>query len=434
MYPVSEGNPFDCAIVDGPVRAIVSVPGSKSLSNRALICAALADGESRIENLASGEDTRGMIEGLGSLHVALQEHGDAIEVHGLGGRVVGDAVVDAGLAGTTSRFLTAVAALGSEPTTITGGEPLRRRPMGDLHSALRSLGADVRSLEDADRLPVLVRRASLTGGSIGLRGDVSSQFLSALMLIAPYLPGGLRIELTSPLISKPYVDMSANVMASFGHSGVEITSERVIVAEGEYKGCLYSVEPDASSASYPLAAAAIARGSVEVEALTRRSIQGDVRILDLLEAMGCNVEATEDSCVVSRVGDLSGIDVDMSDVSDLVPTIAVVALFASSPTRIRNVGFIRAKESDRIGDLVAGITELGGMAFEHADGLEVFPLQSAPSFPIELSSHHDHRLAIVWSLVALLRPGIRIDDPGVVNKSWPEWWQVRELIRRSSIH
>lgn len=421
-------------VASGPIDASVVVPGSKSISNRALICAGLALGPSRIENFAPGDDTSRMLECLQRIGVPVRLEGSTVFLEGLNGEIRGGAELNAGLAGTTSRFMTAVAALGVHPTTILGDPPLRRRPMGDLHSALSGLGASVTPLDVADHLPVRLHRHELQGGSVSVRGNVSSQFLTALMLIGPYLTGGLNVELTSNLISRPYVEMTSRVMASFGVSGVVIEKDRVIVPEGRYQGTAFEVEPDASSASYPLAAAAILGGSISVDGLSRDSMQGDIRILDILEEMGCDLDTRTRSCVLSRSSRLEGIDIDMADVSDLVPTIAIVALFASTPTRIRNVGFIRGKESDRIGDLVAGIRTLGGQAVEHSDGLEVFPMQSFGDLPVVMDTHHDHRLAMAWSLVALVRPSVSIDDPNVVNKSWPEWWAVRETIRRTSIH
>lgn len=420
--------------VTGPIDCRVRVPGSKSISNRALVCAALASGESAIRNLAPGDDTSRMLDCLRSLGVQLTFDSSVARVRGLNGEIRGGATLDAGLAGTTSRFLTAVAALGISSTRITGSAPLKRRPMAELHDALRHLGAKVESLEVANSLPILVERADLKGGVVEIRGDVSSQFLSALMLIGPFLDGGLELRMTSPLVSRPYVMMTARVMAQFGLSGVEVEDDHLLVPEGRYEGCKYSIEPDASSASYPLAAAAIVGGRVEIEGLTRESMQGDIRILDILEEMGCTVIVDGDSCAVTRENDLVGVDIDMSDVSDLVPTVAAVALFCSTPTRIRNIDFIRHKESDRIGDLIDGIRTIGGRANEHPDGIEVFPMAKLDDEPVMPSTCHDHRLAMAWSLIALKRPGVSIDQPEVVNKSWPDWWKVRETVRSSQFH
>lgn len=417
----------------GPVNASVTVPGSKSISNRALVCAALASGESTISHLASGNDTARMLDCMMTLGVNLERSGSSLSLVGLNGRIRGGGTLDAGLAGTTSRFMTAVAALAEKATTITGEVPLRRRPIQELLDALRSLGAEIDSMEEPDHLPIRVKRSELRGGTVRIRGDVSSQFITSLMLIGPYLEGGLEIVLTSPLVSQPYVRMTADVMSTFGIDRIEFDTSRVMVPEGRYVGCSFTVEPDASSASYPLASAAIAGGRVAVERLTRQSMQGDIAILDILGEMGCSLEETSDSCATIRSGDLVGIDIDMSDVSDLVPTVAATALYCSTPSRIRNIGFIRQKESDRIGDLVMGIETIGGRAIEHVDGLEIFPMGESRRDSVVPSTCHDHRLALAWSLIALRRPGVVIDDPQVVDKSWPEWWQVREVIRASGI-
>jgi 3-phosphoshikimate 1-carboxyvinyltransferase len=421
---------MDLVTASGPVRGTIPVPGSKSVANRALVCAALADGESRLVGLPTGDDTEAMIEGLRRFGVRI----DAIDrdrwsVHG--SPIEGGVDVDARLAGTTSRFLTAVAALGGRYTTVTGGEALRRRPMGQLHDALRSLGADVESLDEVGCLPVRVRRAELQGGAISMPGDVSSQFVSALMLIGPYLPGGLEIRLTSPLVSRPYVAMTASVMSNFGATGIVVADSFVSVEPSRYRGIESTIEPDASSASYPLAAAAITGGRVRVPGLRRDSWQGDVAIVDLLGTMGCRVSFDDHGADVEG-GPLRGVDVDMSDVSDLVPTVAAVACFADSPTTISGVGFIRRKESDRIGDLVAGLNALGCRAEALADGLRIEPTDPSVHRGTRLSTHHDHRLAMAWSLLALRITGVSIDDPTVVAKSWPTWWDVRSALLAST--
>lgn len=420
-------------VAHGPVDARVAVPGSKSISNRALICAGLADGESLVRNAAPGADTQAMLECLHAFGVDIDLVMSDVRIRGLGGAPRGGCVLDARLAGTTSRFVTALAALGERATTISGAAPLLRRPMSDLHRALLELGASVEHLGESGHLPVSVHRGDLSGGVIRMKGDVSSQFLSSLMLIAPYLTGGLRVDLTSPLVSRPYVEMTARVMASFGVEGVGIGADRVTVPEGRYIACEYEIEPDASSASYPLAAAAITGGRVVIEDLGHVTLQGDVRMLELLADTGCTVSRTDGDCEVIGPAVLRSLDIDMADISDLVPTVAVLALFSDGATRIRNVAFIRGKESDRIGDLVAGIRLIGGVAEETPDGLLVQPLAGAPSTPIRVPTHHDHRLAMAWSLVALRRPGMSIADPSVVEKSWPDWWNVREAIRSSSM-
>ena len=413
-------------VATGPIVADVAVPGSKSIANRALVCASLARGESTLSNVAPGDDTAAMLDCLRALGVDVEMVGDTARVRGRDGSVRGGAVIDARLAGTTSRFMTAVSALGAEPTTVDGGEALRRRPMGELHDALRALGAEVVSTNGC--LPVSVSRGALSGGRIGMRGDVSSQFVSALMMIGPLLPDGLRIDLSTPLVSRPYVAITASVMSSFGASGITVGERGIGVESSSYVGCEFAIEADASSASYPLAAAAITGGSVRVDGLGEGALQGDARFADVMGAMGCRVERTATSTTVVGNGSLRGVDIDMSDISDLVPTVAAVAAFASSSTRITGVGFIRRKESDRIGDLVRGLVEIGCTAVEEDDGLRIEPTDPSSYRGARLSVHDDHRLAMSWSLLGLRVPGVSVDDPTVVGKSWPDWWSVRSAL------
>ena len=412
----------------GPVSATIEVPGSKSVANRALVCAALADGTSRLHGLPGGDDTEAMLAGLARLGIRIDRLDDDGVAVGGSSSIEGGVEVDARLAGTTSRFLTAVAALGERDTTITGEAALRSRPMADLHVALRSLGADVTRLGESGGLPVRVRRGALIGGTVDMPGDVSSQFVTALMLVAPCLRDGLSIRLTTPLVSRPYVAMTATVMSKFGIEGIVVSDSLVSVEPGRYRPIETTIEPDASSASYPLALAAICGGEVRVPRLRRDSSQGDIAIVDILGRMGCDVGFDDDGAVVAGGSALHGIEIDMSDVSDLVPTVAAVAAFAESPTTITGVGFIRGKESDRIGDLVTGLRSLGVAAEALDDGLRISPTTSTDLHGVELSTHHDHRLAMAWSLLAARIGGVVVDRPEVVSKSWPTWWDVRSSL------
>jgi 3-phosphoshikimate 1-carboxyvinyltransferase len=412
----------------GPLDALVAVPGSKSIANRALICAALADGESELTGIPSGDDTTAMTSGLAALGVAVSVRGDRAVVTGTDGRLTGAAArVDAALAGTTSRFLTAVAALADGPVTIDGDAPLRRRPMGPLHDALLALGADVRSGGEAGRLPVTLAGGLRRGGRVELAGDVSSQFLTALMLIAPLLEGGVEVALTTPLVSVPYVELTAAVMTAFGSGPIQVDDDRVVVPSGGYRGRRYSIEPDASSASYPLAMAAVAGGRVRIAGLRSTSAQGDVVFVDLLARMGCRVDDGRDGLGVVRepAAALRGIEVDLRDSSDLVPTLAVVAAAASTSTRISGVGFIRTKESDRLTELAAELTKTGAAVHVDADGLIIDP---AGLHGARLDPHHDHRLAMAFGVLGSWVDGIEVTDPDVVSKSWPEYWSVRDEI------
>jgi 3-phosphoshikimate 1-carboxyvinyltransferase len=300
--------------------------------------------------------------------------------------------------------------------------------MKPLHDALAQLGAQVKSVDQPGHLPVWVSGDALDGGTVSIPGDISSQYVSALMMIGPYLPEGIRLQLTSPLVSRPYVAITASVMSSFSATGIAIGDHTIGVESSGYIGTIYDIESDASSASYPLAAAAIAGGSVKVLGVGHGALQGDAAFVEVLESMGCTTRTTDHSLEVTSSGSLHGIEIDMADMSDLVPTLAVVAAFADSPTRITGVGFIRHKESDRIGDLVNGLKMVGCDAIEEEDGILIRPVHASQMHGAELLTHDDHRLAMAWSLLALRISGIVIDDPEVVSKSWPEWWDVRSSL------
>ncbi|MEO5723652.1 MAG: 3-phosphoshikimate 1-carboxyvinyltransferase [Ilumatobacteraceae bacterium] len=412
----------------GPLDARVTVPGSKSVANRAMVCAALAPGESQLLGVPDGDDSAAMAVLLQRLGFDVSRDGGVTSVRGgLKRMKPGPLTLDARLAGTTSRFLTAVAALGAGPYTIDGRDALRRRPMGPLHDALRSIGARVTADGAVGHLPVTICGPVTAGQSrVAVSGDVSSQYISALMLIAPCLSSGLRIELTSPLVSRPYVSITAAVMGAFGAGEVRLGDHEVHVGAGGYTPRSFEIEPDASSASYPLAAAAICGGRVHVVGLTDASLQGDAVFAEILARMGCETSRDAAGTVVQRNGALHGIEIDMADVSDLVPSVAVVAACADSPTTITGVGFIRGKESDRIGDLCRGLRVVGVGAVELSDGLRIEPGELSPA---RLATHHDHRLAMAFAVLAMRCEGICVDDPDVVSKSWPGFWAMLEGLR-----
>jgi len=395
-FPASPGA-YRVQRSDGPVIARVAVPPSKSIVNRALVCAALADGTSEITGVAPGDDTAAMIACLQQLGCGIGRRVDGdhhiADVIGTGAELrPGPMRLDAGLAGTTSRFVTALCALGDGEYTVDGAPPLS--VSGPLRRA------------DAVVMP----------------GDVSSQYVTALMLIAPYIPGGLKLWLSSGLVSRPYLEITRSVMAAFGVSDVDIKERHVTVGPGEYLATDFVVEPDASSASYPLAAAAMVGGAVSVPGLGTASVQGDARFVDVLASMGCMVTAGPSDTVVMRRRDtpLRGVDVDMADISDLVPTLAVVATQAVTPTRISGVGFIRGKESDRLGDLAAELAKTGALVSVEPDGLLIEPTDLLHG--ARLDTHHDHRLAMSFGLLGLVVDGIEVGDPAVVSKSWPSYW------------
>jgi 3-phosphoshikimate 1-carboxyvinyltransferase len=401
--------------------ATVALPGSKSLTNRALVAAGLADGTSRLGGALLADDTEAMADGLRALGAGVRVTGDALVVDG-GARRPGAVAVDARLSGTTSRFLLPVLALAEGPATLDGGAPLRRRPMGPLLDALRSLGASV----EGDALPVTVR-GPMRGGTVHLPGDVSSQFLSGLLLAAPRIDGGLRVEVTTPLVSAPYVAMTAAVMGAFG---VEVArdGDAWVVPGAPYRATDYPIEPDASAASYFFAAAVLTGGRVTVPGLGRGSVQGDLAFVDVLERMGATVERLDDRTTVAGGARLTGVDVDLSALSDTAQTLAAVAVFADGPTRVSGIGFVRGKETDRLAAVVQELRRVGVQAEETADGFVVHPGTPRPAV---VETYDDHRMAMSFALLGLRVPGIAIADPGCVAKTFPGFWDALDGLRRS---
>ena len=425
---MTQQSDYAVAVKSGALDGVATVPGSKSIAHRALICAALARGDSTITGLPDGDDTQAMLQGLMLLGAGISLDGADAHIDRAIDLERTDAItVDANLAGTTARFLTAIGALRRGPVTVTGNESLRSRPMKDLHSALEQLGAGVSWQNDKYCLPVTVQRGESHIHSVQVAADTSSQFVTSLMLIAPIFPDGLTIELTGDVISLPYIAMSASVMKSFG-AHVRIADNRIIVIDGGgYVGCQFAVEPDASSASYPFAAAAVVGGRVRVHGMRSNMLQGDSRFVDVLRQMGCQISEDQAGITVGRDANrpLQGVDIDMSEISDLVPTLAIVAMFAKTPTRIRNVGFIRKKESDRIGDLACEMRGLGANVVEHEDGLEISPHALHGG---SCDTHHDHRIAMAFGVAGLKLPGVIIDQANVVSKSWPQFWEMLEAL------
>ena len=406
----------------GPVHGSIRPPGSKSITNRALVCAALADGQSTLTGALEGDDTRVMIEALRKLGLAVDHDPGAatVRVSGCGGRIpAAGAELYAANSGTTMRFLTAMVALGEGTFRIDGSPRMRQRPIQDLLDVLGRLGVVAVSERGDGCPPVRVSGCGLPGGRAGIAGDVSSQFLSALLMAAPLASSPVMIDLTGPLVSEPYVKMTLAVMSAFGVS--------VLAGEGfssfeirpqQYAARRYAIEPDASAASYFFAAAAITGGQVTVEGLSRDSIQGDVAFCDCLGRMGCRIEYGRNSITVGG-GKLRGIEVDMNAISDTVQTLAAVALFADGPTLIRGVGHIRHKETDRLGALAAELPKLGAEVDQRPDGLQIVPgrLHGA-----EIDTYDDHRMAMSLALAGLGMPEgetVVIRDPGCTAKTYP---------------
>ena len=415
------------------LRGRVEVPPSKSLTQRAVIAASLAPGRSRILRPLDADDPRLLVAALNAVGVAgsWRSTGGSSEllIDGTPGGVPAApaAPLQAGNAGTTMRFLAARLAAGERECVIDGSERMRRRPIEDLLQALRALGARAASIEGNGCPPVRVGGGEgLRGGQVRLPGAHSSQYLSALLLAAPAAADGLDLIVAGDLVSRPYVDLTIDVMGRFG---VEVAATREAVGEERfrvtpgqrYRPTAYEVEGDYSAASYFFAAAAITAGWVEVAGLTADSRQGDAGFLDLLESMGCSVTRQGGTVSVQGPKALRGIDADLGRMPDVAPTLAAVALHAEGPTRIRGVSHLRLKESDRIASLVDGIRRLGGEATAAPDGLTITPraLRGAPIEPFA-----DHRMAMAFAIAGLRVPGTVILDPGCVSKSFPRFWEA----------
>lgn len=408
----------------------VKVPGSKSYTNRALITASLAVGESVIKNVLLSDDTRLMMACLKEVGVSIksgQEDNNTLVIKGCGGTIpVGEVNLFAGNAGTVVRFMTAALTLGKSRYEIDGVERMRNRPIQELLNGLNQLGADVTSKETTGCPPIVINASGLKGGTIKMQGNVSSQYISAILLAAPYATNDVHIIITDDLVSKSYVDMTIEVMNRFGVNVKRSSYKEFHVESGRsYKGCEYMVEPDASSASYFFAVAAITGGKVRVEGLSENSLQGDASFVDILGKMGCVTRKAKDWLEVEG-GKLKGIDIDMNNTPDVVQTLVAVAVFAEGKTRIRNVKNLRYKETDRISALVNELKRIGVKVREYEDGLEIEP--STAPHSAEISTYNDHRMAMSFALIGLRIKGIKIKNPECVHKTFPDFFERLEKL------
>lgn len=373
-----------------------------------------------------------MAAGLGALgfRVAADWAAGLVEVDGAAGSIpAAAATIDCMASGTTMRFLSAVCALGRGTYRLDGTARMRQRPIDDLLAALRTLGVEAAAESPGGCPPVTILARGLAGGKTVVQGGTSSQFASGLALAAPCSAAGLEIEFAGRLVSLPYLEMTRRVMGAFGGACETVGERTWRIPPTGYAACDYGVEPDASAASYFFAAAAITGGDVTVQGLSRRSIQGDVAFCDALARMGCDVSWDEagGGATTVRGRAARGIDIDMNAISDTVPTLAVVALFADGPTTIRNVAHIRDKETDRIGDLARELRRLGADVAEFADGMRIEP---RPLRPAEVATYDDHRMAMSLALAGLEVSGVRIVDPACVGKTFPDYWRRLAAIAR----
>ena len=425
-------DPLPIDVLVGPVDATVAIPGSKSITNRALVCAALAPGASTLDGVLFADDTEAMLECLTRLGavIATDRGAATARIDGLAGRLrPGPIVLDARLSGTTARFVLPVLGIGPGPYVLDGRPPLRARPMGDGVAMLRALDVEVEDLEEPGHLPLRVRGARSVGGGIAVPGEVSSQFLSGLLLAAPCYARAHTIGVDGPLVSSSYVAMTIAVMRAFGAEVVPDPTRPntyAVPATG-YRPTDYRIEPDASAASYFFAAAAITGGRVRIEGLGAGSLQGDVAFVDVLAQMGAEVERGSDFIEVRGTGRLHGLErVDMGDLSDTAQTLAAVAVFAEGPTEVTGIGFIRRKETDRIAAVVTELQRCGIEATETDDGFRIEPGWPQPAV---IQTYDDHRMAMSFALLGLKAEGIRIADPGCVAKTFPGFWDALDQLR-----
>jgi 3-phosphoshikimate 1-carboxyvinyltransferase len=434
--------------ISHPLAASVRVPGSKSLTNRALMVAALADGTTQLTNALFSDDSLYFVESLRRLGFTVHiepvsgRKGSlpSMTVTGLRGRIpAARAELSIGNAGTVARFLTAMLTLGNGTYSVDGDARMRQRPMQDLVTALEQLGAEITRPDSEEQssnahtpaasLPFIVRARGLWGGRAEIAGNTSSQFLSGLLLTASYARHPVELVVVGGLSSKPFVDMTLAVMADFGVRAERDGYNRFFISPQCYfSPGTYAIECDATAASYFFAAAAVCGGTVRVEGTTRSSKQGDLAFLDVLSQMGCSVadgpEWVSVTCSPGSPGlsSLRGMTVDMRDMSDTAQTLAAVAPFASTPTTIHGIASARLKETDRVAAICTELTRLGVRVDEHPDGLTIYPCRDFR--PAEIQTYNDHRMAMAFSLIGLKIPGISILDPGCVSKTFPGFFEV----------
>ncbi len=416
-----------------PVDADVSIPGSKSITNRALLVAALARGESELSGALFSDDTRYMAQALNDLGLIVES--DSAEnafrvVGGDGTFPARSSDLFVGNAGTAMRFLTAALPLGKGSFRIDGVPRMRKRPIEPLLEAMRALGASARSIEGTGCPPVQVISDGLPGGKVSMTGDRSSQYFSALLMVAPYASKGVQINVLGDLVSKPYMPMTAAVMKDFGvHAEIDSNTWKAFgVSPGQrYEGRSYLIEPDASNASYFFAAAAVTGGRVRVNGLGRSSTQGDLEFVSVLESMGATVTRGDHftEVVGPRDGKLKGVDLNLNAISDTAQTLAAISPFADGPVTIRGIAHARLKETDRVAAMAIELRRLGQTVEEREDGIAIVPM---PVVPSRVATYDDHRMAMSFAITGLRAPGVTILDPGCVNKTFPDFFDRLRMV------
>jgi 3-phosphoshikimate 1-carboxyvinyltransferase len=406
--------------LDRPPQASIRVPGSKSVTNRALLVAALADGPSRILNPLFSEDSYWLMDALVKLGINLtadREWGE-VRVNGRGGKIpASDVDLFVGNAGTVARFLPPALALGPGPYTVDGVPRMRERPISDLVEGMRQLGAAVEYAGERDRYPLKVRGGGIRGGTARISGARSSQFASGLLMAAPYAQAPVALQVDGRK-QWPYIGITVALMRSFGVNVAE-APDLFSVQPAAYKPLNFAVEPDASAASYFLAAAALTGGTVEIPGLGSTATQGDLRFAEVLRQMGCGLDLTPQSIRIQGPHRLRGVDVDMNAFSDTMMTLAAIAPFAEGPTTIRNVAHTRLQETDRLSAVATELARLGVPAHQTRSSIRIIPRAPRPAV---VRTYGDHRMAMAFAVTGLMVPGITIQDPGCVSKTFPDFF------------
>lgn len=404
-----------------PVNSSIRIPGSKSITNRAILIASLAQFESQIEGVLYSDDTKYMLKAWEQLGVQFQKKNKTLVIRGCNGQIPQcSEELYVGNAGTAARFLTTALLLGNGQYYLTGNERMQQRPIQDLIDALSPIGANIKDINGTGCPPLHINAAGLNGGKITIPGNKSSQYISSIMLSAPYANKDVIIDIKGHLVSRTYVEMTRQIMHEFGAQTDWLNDSSLkICSKHPYKGQNYIIEGDASSASYFFALAAINQGKVTVKGISPNSTQGDLGLLDILSQMGCDVNWKNDEVTVTGKP-LKGISIDMNTMSDVAPTLAVIALFAEGKTHIQNVENMRIKECDRISALTTELNKIGADIEEFQDGLII---NGKPGYsPATFETYDDHRMAMSFSLIGAKEPGIRILDPECVNKTFPDFF------------
>ena len=410
--------------VEAPIDIVVSVPGSKSLSNRALVVASLAEGKSRLSNVLHSDDTRFMMSHLRTLGIALQALDDEVEIEGRGGHFQPvQASLFCGNAGTTVRFLTAFCALVPGVQVVTGDQRMQARPIYDLVDALTGLGVDLQSVNGCP--PVTVVSSVLPGGRVQVQANLSSQYLSAILMVAPYARQPISLEAAGDMVSETYIELTLEVMAAFGVSVARPDRRRFHIPQQCYQGRNFAIEGDATSAGYWWALAASTAGRVTVKNIQPLSHQGDMELLPILERMGCTVTRQDGVTVQGPARLQSPGVVDMNRLPDGVMTLAVLAALAQGETRIVNVANLRIKESNRLAALVAELRRMGIEAEELADGIRI---QGGEPHGADIETYADHRMAMSFAILGARVPGMRIGTPECVSKSYPTFFEELQVL------